>query len=161
MIKTVLLAPADHHRAALDRARHDARVEVVPLDDSTPLPDWSDYSPGEVDLLLGAPRIYVDDEANSDDEEFVQAVRDLQPDVFILETVRGLASPKYEGFLHDLMDDLADRNYRVGWNLIRVGKARRVLIVGVRERLEVLPYVGPYLDTTIRENLNRVSLVNA
>lgn len=122
-MNTLILQPSDTMRG----------LEGVVVDlESDPEPSYDalQRTHGRFDVVVGAPAIWVDDEDSSEDEEFVMAVEILQPSVFVLETVRGLAGPKYADFLEALVADLAEMGYTVEHSLVNLGGRRRLVIIG-------------------------------
>lgn len=97
-------------------------LDILPLDVAEGAPP--------VDLVVGTPAIYADDEERSQDEAFLQYLEEADARLFVLETVRGLAGPRFEHFLQDLVDDLSDAGFLVGWDIVSVEGRKRLVIIG-------------------------------
>lgn len=109
---------------------HDAEtVFLDPTDEEAP--DFARL--GRIDLVVGAPPIWADDEDASCDDLFEDAVQALKPELFLLETVRGLMAPRFVSFLEDFADDMADHGYATAFDHLSIGGRRRTVLVGRRE----------------------------
>jgi len=85
---------------------------------------------GSFDVVVGSPAIWVEDEDASREDEFLDAVEALEPSLFLLETVRGLGSPRHKEFLDDLLEEFESMGYMVDAKVITVGGQRRLVILG-------------------------------
>ena len=71
--------------------------------------------------------------------EFVRAVKEAQPDVFLMENVPGLAGPTHRVYLEQSLVKFSRLGYRIAVDVINAAeygipqKRRRLIVVGVRE----------------------------
>ena len=84
--------------------------------------------------------------------EFVRAVKEAQPDVFLMENVPGLAGPTHRLYLEQSLVKFSRLGYRIAVDVINAAeygipqKRRRLIVVGVREgimRTAVLCELAP------------------
>lgn len=155
--RTLLLNPTPAQSQAVPLILgHDA--ETMTLDPGAPeLPNFARL--GKIDLVVGSPPIWVEDPDASCDDDFEDAVRVLKPEVFLLESVRGLMAPRCFHFLQDFADDLADIGYVVGFDQVTLGGKRRTVVIGRRDgEFPVLRVTHGHAATAIanllRDNLN-------
>lgn len=110
--------------------------------------------PGELDVLDGSPpcqgfshagRRKVRDTRNDLFKEFVRLVRGLEPRVFVMENVAGMASGRMKGRFIEIMKTLKALNYRVRCRKMNtkyygVPQSReRLIFIGVRKDLGLEP----------------------
>ena len=129
-MKTLLLLPTPTQYAAVTTLP-DLEVEVIHPETFKDDVSYSEFA--DLDLVVGAPPIWADDEDASYDEEFIQAIEQARPRGFVLETVRGLASPRNEHFLLALALDLGDLGYEVSYEVVELNGRKRLVIVGIRQ----------------------------
>lgn len=111
---------------------------------------------GDFDLVVGAPAMYADDVSRSQDEEFEFAIDEIRPQFFMIEMARGFSGPRFEGWTQDLVDDLADFGYDVGYTLAEVDGRKRTIVLGVRSdtgRAVTFGCPGHFTVDAIRKNL--------
>jgi len=116
--------------------------------------DFLNIKVGELDLLDGSPpcqgfstagKRQVKDERNDLFEEFARLVDELQPKVFIMENVPGMAKGKMKGKFIEIMQALKSMNYNVKCKLMNtmyynVPQSRqRLIFIGIRKDLNIEP----------------------
>lgn len=109
---------------------------------------------GQLDILDGSPpcqgfstagKRNVNDSCNRLFESYVSLVKDLQPKVFIMENVSGMAKGSMKGKFIEIMKSLKSLNYRVKAKQMNsmyygVPQSRvRIIFIGVREDLGLEP----------------------
>jgi DNA (cytosine-5)-methyltransferase 1 len=113
--------------------------------------DWRRYR--GVDLVAGGPPCQPfsiggkhrgDDDARDMWPQAIRAVREIEPDAFLFENVRGLMRPKFEPYLNAIVAGLARPARDLGYHTLvqqvnaadygAPQKRHRVIIAGVRER---------------------------
>lgn len=107
--------------------------------------DYSTYP--KVDIVAGGPPCQPFSQAGSQKgeydprdmiPEFIRAVRELNPEVFVMEEVKTLTWSKNRPYLDRVVADLTDLGYVVEWEVLdasdfRFSQARkRLFVVGVR-----------------------------
>lgn len=110
------------------------------------------------DLVVGAPAIWAEDEDRSREDHFYEAVDVMQPELFLLETVRGLDAPRHRGFLEDLLDDLGALGYEVEHKVIELGGRKSLVIIGRRDGHGVIWDRHAYDPAAALANLIRSNL---
>ncbi|NHC12662.1 DNA cytosine methyltransferase [Motilibacter deserti] len=82
---------------------------------------------GQVDLVAGGvpcpPFSIAGKQLGADDERdlFPQAlrlVREIEPQAVMLENVRGLSGPRFDGYRQQVLDELTDLGYQHDWKLL-------------------------------------------
>jgi DNA (cytosine-5)-methyltransferase 1 len=109
---------------------------------------------GDLDVFDGSPpcqgfstagKRKVNDPRNNLFEAYVQLVHDLQPKVFVMENVSGMAKGKMKGKFIEIMTTLKTLNYRVKakqMNAMYYGvpqSRERIIFIGVRKDLSIEP----------------------
>lgn len=147
-----------------NRARRIEHVEHWPIVRSDVREiDWREYA--GADLVAGGPPCQpfsIGGKSRGDDDhrdmwpQAIRSVREIRPRAFLFENVRGLARPKFAGYLRSIVNGLTkpsvDLHYEV--QVIQVNaadfgaaqKRHRVVIVGVRS--DVLTSAMPMLHLT-------------
>lgn len=80
---------------------------------------------------------------------FVRAVLEMEPRAFLLENVPGLASVAHSGYMHQALRPLFDRYMIAGPAVVNAAdygvpqSRRRLLVVGMRDRLPRIPDGNP------------------
>lgn len=161
MKRGVLLDPSKHMPEAMHSLNLWTQTVLVEND-----PDFDALADEgrPVTAVVGAPAIYAEDPDASGDDHFCEAVYTLQPELFLLETVRGLAGPRFVRFLATLEDDLgSDGRYRVGHGLVTIDGKTRLVVVGINSLKDPLIRnqgdMSDGADTIsgiIRDNLRRL-----
>lgn len=70
--------------------------------------------------------------------QFVRAVHEARPKVFLMENVPGLAGPTHREYLEAALDDLSKLGYSVAFEVVNAAeygipqKRRRLIVVGIR-----------------------------
>lgn len=118
--------------------------------------DWSSwrtkgFSPT---LLTGGPPCQPFSQATAGEGEysdkdcipdFIAAVRELQPKIFLMEEVWTLTWAKHKAYLERVLDDLAAAGYRVAYRVLRMDQygipqaRKRLFVVGIRNDLQAYP----------------------
>lgn len=129
--RTLLLSATDtQRRAVADILGHD--VEELKLDSQ------SDYNRlGKIDVVVSSPSIYLK-EGSTDEDELFFALEELAPELFVIETVRGLTAPRWSGEFEDLIadletvvtDSLGRGQYDVAQEIVTIQGRKRLVIVG-------------------------------
>lgn len=163
MKRGVMLNPSQH----MARALHTLNLwtQTILLEDE-PQPDYAELieTARPIAVVVGSPPIYAEDYDASGDEEFLEAITTLEPELFLLETVRGLGGPRFKEFFEDLIEDLeVDGRYKVGHGLVNLGGRTRLVIVGINSlKQPVVRNQGDLCDgadtlhAIIRDNLRRI-----
>lgn len=109
---------------------------------------------GELDVLDGSPpcqgfsmagKRKVDDFRNDLSQEYIRLIKGLQPKVFVMENVAGMAKGKMKGRFIEIVKKLKQLNYRVKCKQMNakyygVPQSReRLIFLGVRNDLKVDP----------------------
>ena len=110
--------------------------------------------PGELDVLDGSPpcqgfstagKRQVNDTRNDLFKEFVRLIEGLQPKVFVMENVSGMAKGKMKGMFIQIIKTLKSLNYQVKCKQMNakyygVPQSReRLIFIGVRNDLKIEP----------------------
>lgn len=111
-------------------------------------PEYAEHY-SDVEVLVGGPPCQPFSQgANNDGQydprdmipQFIRAVRQLQPKVFIMEEVKTLTWKRHIAYLLKVIDDLADAGYQIDYKILKasdytnVGQAReRLFVIGVRD----------------------------
>lgn len=117
--------------------------------------DFCKIKSGELDVFDGSPpcqgfstvgKRKVNDPRNRLFEAYVQLVNDLQPKVFVMENVPGMAKGKMKGKFIEIMKALKSLNYNVKakqMNAMYYGvpqSRERIIFIGVRNDLDIDPF---------------------
>ena len=109
---------------------------------------------GELDILDGSPPCQgfstagnrqVNDDRNGLFKEFVRLIEGLEPKVFVMENVSGMAKGKMKGAFIEIIKTLKSLNYKVKCKLMNakyynVPQSReRLIFIGVRKDLDIEP----------------------
>lgn len=112
-------------------------------------------TPGELDVLDGSPpcqgfsdfgKRHFGDGRNQLFHEFVRLLRGLKPRAFVVENVASMATGKMALIFRDVLTEMKQSGYRVKARILNakyygVAQSRpRMIIIGVREDLNVEPY---------------------
>lgn len=121
--------------------------------------DYSNYP--EVDVVAGGPPCQPFSQAGAQKgeydprdmiPEFVRAVSELQPQVFVMEEVKTLTWKKNRPYLDRVVEDLTALGYVVEWQVLDaseygIGQARkRLFVVGVRRDIALLEERNDHLE---------------
>jgi len=113
--------------------------------------DFCGIKPGELDVFDGSPpcqgfstagKRIVSDSRNDLFQHYVRLTHELQPKVFVMENVTGMAKGKMRGKFIEIMQTLKGLNYRVKCKQMNskyynVPQSReRLIFIGVRKDLE-------------------------
>jgi DNA (cytosine-5)-methyltransferase 1 len=144
-VETVRAVEFEPFRAS-SYARHSPEVELV-RDDVRNV-DWSRHR-GKVDVIHGGPPCQPFSSgglrrAHSDDRNmipaFIDAVRVVGPEAFLMENVPGLAVGDRLGYLREVLGAFEDSGYRIAFRALNAAdfgvpqKRRRLFVVGMRGR---------------------------
>lgn len=123
------------------------------LEGDVRLVDWLPLR-GTIDLVAGGPpcqpfSVAGNQKAGQDVRdmlpEFVRAVREIQPKVFLMENVAGLASPRHIDYLKGSLKLLAELGYEVEFQVLNAAKygvpqeRNRVIVIGSARSVPVFP----------------------
>lgn len=160
--RTLLLSPADHHRRAAEQILgHDVEEHK--------LSDEADYGAvGRINVIVTAPEVYLQNGPTADEDELVYAIEELEPELFVIETVRGLAAPRWADEFDALLGDLegpddGDPLYRVAHKILQIDGRHRMVIIGRKDKVEPTFNTARRNDAAvcianlITENLRRAS----
>lgn len=165
-----VVAVVDNNPNALATLRANFPEEVVVEADVKAL-DFRTL--GHVDVLTGGPPCQPFSQASDNDgrydardciPDFIRAVRQLQPRVFLMEEVQTLTWAKHRDYLDRVLADLRAQGYVVDFRVLDMSKygipqrRKRLFVVGVREDLgygvtwpeehDVVPTMGEALGWT-------------
>lgn len=116
--------------------------------------DLAGISSGELSVLDGSPpcqgfsmigKRNIDDPRNVLFAEFVRLLKELRPKVFVMENVTGLVQGHMKKYYLEIVETLRSCGYRVNGQILNAQyfsvpqKRRRVIIIGVRDDLDILP----------------------
>lgn len=108
--------------------------------------DWSPFR-GKVDLVAGGPpcqpfsvagNLKADNDTRDMIPEFVRAIREIEPSVFLMENVAGLATARNMPYFQKKLDQLRKLDYSVKYQILNsayygVAQERlRVIVIGFR-----------------------------
>jgi DNA (cytosine-5)-methyltransferase 1 len=85
---------------------------------------------------------------------YLKVIEEVQPRVFIIENVPGLATKSRRAYLGELLSDLSNLGYKVSWQVLLAAdygvpqKRRRLFVIGMRDHLFWFPKptYGPLTD---------------
>lgn len=119
--------------------------DVLHLCDDIQDIDFCDYK-GKIDLVVGGPpcqpfsvsgkqlgRLDIRDMV----PEFVRVVREVRPEAFLMENVKGLTSPRFLPYLEERIEELKNIGYDVHWQVLNAAdygipqNRHRLFIIGV------------------------------
>lgn len=81
--------------------------------------------------------------------QFVRAVKEAQPTVFLMENVPGLASPSHKDYLEKSLENLTKLGYKIVTQLVNAAeygvpqKRRRLIVVGVKNGMPDFEFPAP------------------
>ncbi|MGC8640060.1 MAG: DNA cytosine methyltransferase [Isosphaeraceae bacterium] len=138
-------------RRAETLAAHGTSAEIIASDIRQV--DLSPYR-GKVEIVFGGPpcqpfssgglRQAAADERNMV-PAFVQAVRAVRPDAFLMENVPGLAVRERRGYFRAVLEELHELGYHLAYEVLNAAnygapqKRRRLFVVGMRPRVFHFP----------------------
>jgi DNA (cytosine-5)-methyltransferase 1 len=93
----------------------------------------------------------LDDPRNALVREYVRIVRELEPDYFLFENVKGLTLGRHRAFLHELVEAFQGAGYRLvlPWRVLNAAHygvpqdRERLFLLGAREGLSLPVYPAP------------------
>jgi DNA (cytosine-5)-methyltransferase 1 len=109
--------------------------------------DFSTARYGQVEVIIGGPPCQPFSQGGRNggqyDErdmlpDFTRAVAEIQPRFFMMENVRGLASPRHKAYLDKVLTDLEALGYIVEWDVLDASdygvpqSRKRTFVMGVR-----------------------------
>lgn len=135
--------------------------------------DWSHSKYADTEVVVGGPPCQPFSQAHNGDGqyderdmilEFIRAVRELRPKLFVMEEVKTLTWPKHRAYLDKVIADMRDLGYQVEYDVLDasdygIGQARkRLFIVGKRLPTLSEAYIG--ISWPVAES-SKVSMADA
>jgi len=117
--------------------------------------EFCNIEKGELDILDGSPpcqgfsiagKRQVNDLRNDLFKEYKRLVNELQPKIFVMENVTGMAKGKMKGLFLEILKELKELNYNVKCKKMNskyygVPQSReRLIFIGIRKDLGIEPY---------------------
>jgi len=135
--------------------------------------DFCGIKPGELDVLDGSPpcqgfstagKRQVNDTRNDLFKEFVRLIEGLQPKVFVMENVSGMAKGKMKGMFIQIIKTLKSLDYQVKckqMNAMYYGvpqSRQRLIFIGVRKDLGIEPEYpeGEREGVTVKQSIGHL-----
>jgi DNA (cytosine-5)-methyltransferase 1 len=116
--------------------------------------EFCNIQKGELDILDGSPpcqgfstagKRNINDNRNDLFKEFVRLIKELNPKIFVMENVSGMAKGSYKGKFNEILKDLKSLDYNVKVKLMNskwyeVPQSReRLIFIGIRKNLNKEP----------------------
>lgn len=149
-IKSIYAVECDKHAAKTFELNFpDAKVSCADVRTI----DFSRYR-GKVDIVCGGPPCQPFSSGglrNSADDTrdmiptFIEAVRSIAPQAFLMENVNGLTVGERRAYLDSVLDQLRGLGYNITWQVVNAAEygvpqiRKRLIIIGVREEIFEFP----------------------